>query len=81
MAHDHAALRGWLAAALAGLNARERYIVTERKLNGEARTLEILGDGTGPVEGTDPPAGGRGLCQDAQAAGNAVAARCSTFCA
>lgn len=45
--HDRAALRGWLAAALAGLNARERHIVIERKLNGEGRTLESLGEELG----------------------------------
>ncbi len=41
--HDRSHLRGWLAAALAGLNARERHIVIERRLNGEGRTLESLG--------------------------------------
>jgi RNA polymerase sigma-32 factor len=43
IAHDHAALRGWLANALAGLNPRERYIVAERRLREEPRTLESLG--------------------------------------
>ena len=46
-AHDQAHLRGWLAAALAGLNARERHIVIERKLKGEGRTLESLGEELG----------------------------------
>lgn len=42
-AHDGARLRGWLVKAMQGLNARERYIVAERKLKDEARTLESLG--------------------------------------
>jgi len=42
-AHDQAALRGWLITALGSLNPRERFIVTERKLREEARTLEQLG--------------------------------------
>jgi len=46
-AHDQAHLRGWLAAALAGLNARERHIVIERKLKGDGRTLESLGEELG----------------------------------
>lgn len=46
-AHDRQQLRGWLAAALAGLSARERYIVIERRLNGEGRTLESLGEELG----------------------------------
>jgi RNA polymerase sigma-32 factor len=43
VAHDHAALRGWLAKAMAGLNDRERYIVAQRRLCDEPRTLESLG--------------------------------------
>jgi len=43
VAHDGAALRGRLAAALAALTARERFIVTERKLRDGPRTLESLG--------------------------------------
>ena len=43
VAHDRAALRGWLGAALGSLNARERYIVAERRLRDEPRTLESLG--------------------------------------
>lgn len=46
-AHDAAHLRGWLVQALGTLNDRERYIVTERKLRGEGRTLESLGDELG----------------------------------
>ncbi|THD84884.1 RNA polymerase factor sigma-32 [Aliigemmobacter aestuarii] len=46
-AHDSERLRGWLAAALATLNARERFIVTERKLREEPRTLESLGEELG----------------------------------
>ncbi len=42
-AHDAAHLRSWLIKAMQGLNARERFIVTERKLRDEARTLESLG--------------------------------------
>lgn len=42
-AHDTARLRGWLAQALAGLSARERYIVAERRLREEPRTLDSLG--------------------------------------
>jgi RNA polymerase sigma-32 factor len=41
--HDTAHLRGWLVNAMQALNARERYIVAERKLREEARTLESLG--------------------------------------
>lgn len=42
-AHDAERLRSWLAKALLGLNARERYIVAERKLKDGGRTLESLG--------------------------------------
>jgi RNA polymerase sigma-32 factor len=42
-AHDRATLRGWLARALSELSARERYIVAERRLKDEPRTLESLG--------------------------------------
>ena len=41
--HDTAHLRGWLVQAMGALSPRERYIVTERKLRGEGRTLESLG--------------------------------------
>lgn len=41
--HDAAHLRNWLISAMQALNARERYIVAERKLREEARTLESLG--------------------------------------
>jgi len=41
--HDGAKLRTWLVAALRGLNERERFIVRERKLREEPRTLESLG--------------------------------------
>ena len=40
---DAARLHDWLAGAMGRLNARERYIVTERKLLAEGRTLESLG--------------------------------------
>ncbi len=36
-------LRGWLVKAMNALNERERFIVTERKLRDEPRTLESLG--------------------------------------
>lgn len=42
-AHDAELLRVWLAQALSGLTARERFIVAERKLKDEGRTLESLG--------------------------------------
>ena len=45
--HDAAQLRGWLSAAMQSLNPRERYIVAERKLKEEARTLESLGEELG----------------------------------
>jgi RNA polymerase sigma-32 factor len=43
-AHDAATLHQWLQVALQALTARERYIVTERKLRDEPRTLESLGE-------------------------------------
>lgn len=46
-AHDAAALRGWLAKAMGALSDRERFIVTERKLRDDPRTLESLGDQLG----------------------------------
>ncbi|MGG7644987.1 RNA polymerase factor sigma-32 [Rhodovulum sp. YNF3179] len=45
--HDMAQLREWLVAAMGVLNERERYIVKERKLREEARTLESLGNELG----------------------------------
>ena len=42
--HDTAQLRIWLLEALGGLNERERFIVRERKLRDEPRTLESLGN-------------------------------------
>ncbi|SIO40115.1 RNA polymerase, sigma 32 subunit, RpoH [Rhodovulum sp. ES.010] len=44
---DRAQLRGWLATALSELNHRERFIVQERKLRDEPRTLESLGNELG----------------------------------
>jgi len=41
--HDTEQLREWLLLALNGLNERERFIVRERKLRDEPRTLESLG--------------------------------------
>jgi len=45
--HDRAHLRGWLVKAMSDLNPRERFIVTERKLRDESRTLESLGQELG----------------------------------
>lgn len=47
MRHDALALRGWLAKAMGALNPRERFIVAERKLREEPRTLESLGEELG----------------------------------
>ncbi|WP_082436274.1 RNA polymerase factor sigma-32 [Loktanella sp. 5RATIMAR09] len=41
--HDNETLRQWLLTALSGLNDREQFIVRERKLRDEPRTLESLG--------------------------------------
>ena len=46
-AHDMAQLRGWLVSAMQGLSERERFIVRERKLRDEPRTLESLGEELG----------------------------------
>ena len=43
LTHDNAMLREWLLVALSSLNDRERFIVRERKLREEPRTLESLG--------------------------------------
>ena len=45
--HDTDTLRQWLLTALSSLNERERFIVRERKLREEPRTLESLGDELG----------------------------------
>jgi RNA polymerase sigma-32 factor len=45
--HDTDTLRQWLLVALSSLNDRERFIVRERKLREEPRTLESLGDELG----------------------------------
>ena len=42
--HDLSALRDWLGQAMGRLNDRERFIVRERKLRDEPRTLESLGE-------------------------------------
>ena len=42
-AQDQMKLRKWLAQALGALTDRERYIISERKLRDEPRTLEDLG--------------------------------------
>ena len=41
--HDTETLRQWLLTALTSLNDREQFIVRERKLRDEPRTLESLG--------------------------------------
>jgi RNA polymerase sigma-32 factor len=41
--HDNETLRQWLLTALTSLNDREQFIVRERKLREEPRTLESLG--------------------------------------
>ena len=41
--HDNATLRHWLLSALGDLNDRERFIVRERKMRDDPRTLESLG--------------------------------------
>jgi RNA polymerase sigma-32 factor len=46
-AHDTACLRNWLVKAMTDLSARERFIVTERKLRDQTRTLESLGEELG----------------------------------
>ncbi len=43
LAHDTKQLRNWLVAAMRRLPDRERFIVQERKLREEPRTLESLG--------------------------------------
>ncbi|MGY6547928.1 MAG: RNA polymerase factor sigma-32 [Roseinatronobacter sp.] len=45
--HDTGKLRDWLVAAMQGLSERERFIVRERKLRDEPRTLESLGEELG----------------------------------
>ena len=41
--HDNDTLRQWLLTALTSLNDREQFIVRERKMRDEPRTLESLG--------------------------------------
>ena len=41
--HDNDTLRQWLLTALTNLNDREQFIVRERKLREDPRTLESLG--------------------------------------
>ncbi|PVA07161.1 RNA polymerase factor sigma-32 [Thalassorhabdomicrobium marinisediminis] len=43
LSHDTERLRQWLVTAMSTLNAREQFIVRERKLNDAPRTLESLG--------------------------------------
>ena len=42
--HDIVTLRNWLLSAMQGLNEREQFIVRERKLRDQPRTLESLGE-------------------------------------
>ncbi|MCC5963249.1 MAG: RNA polymerase factor sigma-32 [Rhodobacteraceae bacterium] len=46
-AHDMAQLRDWLIESMRGLSERERFIVRERKLRDDPRTLESLGEELG----------------------------------
>jgi RNA polymerase sigma-32 factor len=46
-AHDMETLREWLVNAMDALNERERFIVRERKLREDPRTLESLGNELG----------------------------------
>ena len=41
--HDTLTLRSWLLSAMQALNEREQFIVRERKLRDQPRTLESLG--------------------------------------
>ena len=45
--HDTEQLREWLVCALSALNEREQFIVRERKLRDDPRTLESLGNELG----------------------------------
>lgn len=45
--HDNEQLREWLLSAMSALNDRERFIVRERKLRDQPRTLECLGNELG----------------------------------
>ncbi len=45
--HDTEQLRDWLVQAMVALNERERFIVRERKLREDSRTLESLGNELG----------------------------------
>ncbi len=47
VAQDAAILRNWLSQAMADLPERERFIVTERRLREDGRTLESLGQELG----------------------------------
>ncbi len=47
LAHDTGKLRDWLVVAMQGLSERERFIVRERKLRDDPRTLESLGEELG----------------------------------
>jgi RNA polymerase sigma-32 factor len=41
--HDMSCMRTWLMEAMSSLNEREQFIVRERKLRHDPRTLESLG--------------------------------------
>ena len=69
---DLARVRGWLADALASLNARERMIIVERKLRDEPRTLESLGQELGLSKERIRQLEAQALDQAAQAASRAM---------
>lgn len=46
-AHDTETLRQWLLTAMSALNDRERFILRERRLRDDPRTLESLGEEMG----------------------------------
>ncbi len=77
--HDNDTLRQWLLTALSGLNDREQFIVRERKLRDDPRTLESLGAELGPVKRARPPARGGSFWQDAQKPRSLKVPRCMRF--
>ena len=64
--HDLLALRGWLDEAMDKLNERERFIVRERKLRDEPRTLESLGGVLNLSKRAGAATGGERVSEDAQ---------------
>jgi len=47
LSHDSERLREWLVTAMQALKPRERFIVAQRKLRDDPRTLESLGEELG----------------------------------